>query len=175
MSSDIQENNIPKFHLARFEEFPNIDLYLDQVFTFLEKNLADFVPSGEDKLITKTMINNYVKQGVLPPPIKKKYNNEHIAYLFVICILKQVYSISDISQLINLAIKTTSPKEAYNSFCAELENAIFLTYSNSDNLTVNSSFSASSQVDLSKEHYLLKNVVQSYANKLYVEKNFLHK
>ena len=169
-----KQENLQKYHLVRFEEFPNIDLYLDQVVTFLEKNLEYFTPSEEDKIITKTMINNYVKQGILTPPTKKKYNNEHIAYLFVICILKQVYSISDIAGLIELAIKTTSLQEAYNIFCTELEFAIETTFANSTTSEFEDLPSATDEV-VSPERYLLKKVVATYANKLYVEKNFLHK
>ena len=67
------------------------------------------------------MINNYVKQGIMPAPTKKKYNRQHIAYLIVICVLKQVYSISDIGKLIALTIQYFELSKAYNRFCANLE------------------------------------------------------
>ena len=87
---------IIKHHLPRWNELPEIDLYLDQVVNYLEKYLGILGSNDDDKIITKTMINNYVKQGIMPAPEKKKYGKTHIAYLMVICILKQVYSIGDI-------------------------------------------------------------------------------
>ena len=86
---------IIKHHLPRWNELPEIDLYLDQVVNYLEKYLGILSSNDDDKIITKTMINNYVKQGIMPAPEKKKYGKTHIAYLMVICILKQVYSISE--------------------------------------------------------------------------------
>ena len=97
---------ILKFHMPRWNELPDIDLYLDQVVNYIERCLGAYAVEKEDKVITKTMINNYVKQGVMPAPEKKKYNRSQIAYLLVICILKQVFSISDIKKLIALTIQT---------------------------------------------------------------------
>ena len=88
---------IIKHHLPRWNELPEIDLYLDQVVNYLEKYLGILSSNDDDKIITKTMINNYVKQGIMPAPEKKKYGKTHIAYLMVICILKQVYSIGEIN------------------------------------------------------------------------------
>lgn len=163
-----QDKNLKNFHIPRWEELPNIDLYLDQVVTFLEDSLSNFIKedsnNGKNMIITKTMINNYVKQGILEPPVKKKYNRKHIAYLFTICILKQVYSISDVNKLITLAIKTTTAESAYNSFCKELENAINLTFQKKI---------YSEDSSISKEKYILRNVAQTFACKLYVQKVFL--
>lgn len=159
--------DVNAFHIPRWNELPNIDLYMDQVLNYIENYLKDYIKiESNEKFITKTMINNYVKQELLEPPIKKKYKKEHIAYLFVICILKQVYSISDINELIKVALKDNTVEEAYDKFCVALEKAIYATfgekrYEESENMT--------------EERYLLKNVTQSFANKLYVEKKFLHK
>lgn len=166
-TSLIADSEINKFHLPRWEELPEIDLYLDQVVSLLEKYLCTYIKNDnekEEKIVTKTMINNYVKHHAIKPPVNKKYNKEHLAYLFVIFILKQVYSISDIKKLINLAIETSSPKQAYNRFCEELEKAIKLTF-NCENYIDNES--------LSQEKYILRNVVQSFANKLYVLRTYL--
>ena len=81
--------DVNNFHIPRWNELPNIDLYMDQVLSYIESSLKDYIKSDE-KFITKTMINNYVKQGILQPPENKKYNRLHIAELFVICVLKQV-------------------------------------------------------------------------------------
>lgn len=168
MDTNIEKTDeIKQFHLPRWNEFPNIDLYIDQVVSLLEDSLSEYIKSDndkEDKVITKTMINNYVKHNIIKPPINKKYNREHIAYLFVIFILKQVYSINEIKKLIGLAIETACPEQAYNKFCTELEEAVKLTF-NGDNY-IEKDF-------LRQEQYILRNVVQSFANKLYVQKIFL--
>lgn len=161
------EREIKKFHIPRWNEIPSIDLYIDQVVSFLEQHLINYIPSDNEKnntIITKTMINNYVKHNVLKPPINKKYNKEHLAYLFVIFILKQIYSIEEIKKLIELAITTSSPEQAYNRFCSEIEKAITLTFTGESYIKNDK---------LSQEQYILRNVVQSFANKLYVQKTFL--
>ena len=111
---------VSKIHIPRWNELPDLDLYLDQVVNYIEKYLGQYTVNKEDKIITKTMINNYVKLGIMPAPEKKKYSREHIAYLIVICVLKQVYSISDIGKLISLTIQYFELSKAYNRFCANL-------------------------------------------------------
>ena len=84
------------------EDIPNIDLYMDQVTSFIDtrlKNTARF--QDKDKILTKTMINNYAKNDLLPPPVKKKYNKEHVLLLIFIYYFKNVLSINDIQRLLN--------------------------------------------------------------------------
>ena len=81
------------------DEIPNIDLYMDQVTTFMEDNLASTKRHDDDKILTKTMINNYAKNRLLPAPVRKKYNKEHILLLLFIYYYKSLLSISDIEQL----------------------------------------------------------------------------
>lgn len=161
-----EQEKFSKYHMPRWDELPDIDLYLDQVVNYLERYLGVYAYNTDEKIITKTMINNYVKQKIIPSPQKKKYNRNHLAYLLVIGILKQVYSINDIGKLIALTIEQYELNKAYNRFCVNLELSIkhvFLKkeFPNSEKMT--------------EEQYLLKNVVQSFANKLYVEIKFLNK
>lgn len=81
------------------DEIPNIALYMDQVTTFMEDNLASTKRHNDDKILTKTMINNYAKNRLLPAPVRKKYNKEHILLLLFIYYYKSLLSISDIEQL----------------------------------------------------------------------------
>ena len=83
------------------EEIPNIDLYMDQVTTFIESQLAPSNHRKDGKILTKTMINNYAKNDLLPPPEKKKYNKDHMLTLIFIYYLKNVMSISDIQSIMN--------------------------------------------------------------------------
>lgn len=83
------------------EDIPNIDLYMDQVTTFMDKRLRKYSRCPEkDKVMTKTMINNYAKNDLLPPPIKKKYSKEHVLVLIFIYYYKGILSINDIQELL---------------------------------------------------------------------------
>lgn len=82
------------------ESIPGIDLYMDQVTSFIEGQLADSKRHEDDKLLTKTMINNYTKNDLLPPPNKKKYSKEHLLSLIFIYYLKNILSISDIHTIL---------------------------------------------------------------------------
>ncbi len=83
------------------DEIPGIDLYMDQVTTFMDKRLRSTARyPGEDKILTKTMINNYAKNDLLPPPVKKKYSKEHVLLLIFIYYYKGILSVSDIQTLL---------------------------------------------------------------------------
>lgn len=83
------------------EDIPNIDLYMDQVTTFMDSQLASSKRHDDDKILTKTMINNYAKNDLLPPPEKKKYTKEHLLTLIFIYYFKNFLSISDIQSILN--------------------------------------------------------------------------
>ena len=82
------------------EDIPNIDLYMDQVTTFMEEQLAHSKRYQEDKILTKTMINNYAKNNLLPSPVKKRYSKEHVLMLIFIYYFKNILSINDIQTLL---------------------------------------------------------------------------
>lgn len=83
------------------DDIPNIDLYMDQVTTFMDNKLRSTSRyPGEDKILTKTMINNYAKNDLLPPPVKKKYSKEHVLLLIFIYYYKGILSINDIQTLL---------------------------------------------------------------------------
>ena len=79
---------------------PDIDLYMDQVTTFMDGQLASNKRYPDDKLLTKTMINNYAKNDLIPPPVKKKYSKEHLFLLLFIYYLKSFLSIGDIQKIV---------------------------------------------------------------------------
>lgn len=83
------------------EDIPNIDLYMDQITTFMDSQLAASKRHKGDKILTKTMINNYAKNDLLPPPEKKKYTKEHVLTLIFIYYFKNILSISDIQGILN--------------------------------------------------------------------------
>ena len=93
--------SLDRIRYVDLDDIPNIDLYMDQVTTFMDKKLESTTRNpGEDKILTKTMINNYAKNDLLPPPVKKKYSKEHMIILIMIYYLKGVLSFSDIQQLL---------------------------------------------------------------------------
>ena len=83
------------------EDIPNIPLYMDQVTTFMDASLVSSKRHKEDKILTKTMINNYAKNNLLPPPVKKKYSKEHVLVLIFIYYFKNLLTITDIQALLN--------------------------------------------------------------------------
>ena len=83
------------------EDIPSIELYMDQVTTFMDKELARTKRHPDDKILTKTMINNYSKNDLLPPSNKKKYSKDHIILLIYIYYMKNFLSISDIKTLLS--------------------------------------------------------------------------
>ncbi len=93
--------SLKKLDYVKPEDIPNIDLYMDQITTFMDSQLADFKRHEDDKILTKTMINNYAKNNLLPPPDKKKYSKEHMLTLIFIYYFKSILSISDIQSILN--------------------------------------------------------------------------
>ena len=83
------------------EKIPEVDLYMDQVTTFMEEQLVSSKRYADDKILTKTMINNYAKNKLLPPPEKKRYSKEHVLTLIFIYYFKSILSISDIQSILN--------------------------------------------------------------------------
>ncbi len=93
--------SIGRIEYIKPQDIPNIDLYMDQVTTFMDEKLKSTVRNKEeDKILTKTMINNYAKNDLLPPPVKKKYSKEHVLLLIFIYYYKGVLSINDIQTLL---------------------------------------------------------------------------
>lgn len=84
------------------EDIPNIDLYMDQVTAFLDEKLKTSArnPKDEERLVTKTMINNYAKNDVIPPPEKKKYTKDHILLLIFLYYFKSILSLDDIKTML---------------------------------------------------------------------------
>ena len=93
--------SLSKMEYVKSSEIPNIDLYMDQVLTFMNGHLEDAKRYENDKIMTKTMINNYAKNHLLPAPDKKKYSKEHIMVLMFIYYFKNILSIGDIQSILN--------------------------------------------------------------------------
>lgn len=92
---------LSKINYIKPGDVPNINLYMDQVTTFMDEHLSDCKRHEDDKILTKTMINNYTKNDLLPPPEKKKYSKDHLYLLAFIYYFKNILCISDIQKLLN--------------------------------------------------------------------------
>ena len=131
MTIDVQNlmqsimDSMDRIEYIKAEDIPDIDLYMDQVTTFMDSRLKDTTRHpDEDKVLTKTMINNYAKNKLLPPPEKKRYSREHILMLIFIYYFKNILSISDIQSILNpLTDKYFGNKEGMNML--DVYNEVF--------------------------------------------------
>ncbi len=108
------------------EDIPNIDLYVDQVTTFIESQLSSMKRNEDEKILTKTMINNYTKNHVLPSPDKKKYSRDHVLMLILIYYLKSFLSIKDIQTLLEPVTEKYFGTESDLSFYELYEELVAL-------------------------------------------------
>lgn len=92
--------NLDQLPYLRLEDIPGIDLYMDQVTTLMDEHLASSKRSKEDRVLTKTMINNYAKNKLLPPPVKKKYSRDHLLVMLFIYYFKGILPLQDIQSLL---------------------------------------------------------------------------
>ena len=115
------EKFLKKYKLPSWEELPTLELYMDQVIVLLSQYL-NFLPRDEhsDKVITASIINNYVRMRIIPPPVKKKYSKIHMAYLIMICILKQSLNISYVQSIIPIGLDESQVKAIYDGFAEKL-------------------------------------------------------
>lgn len=154
------ENDLKSFRMMRYDEIPDIDLYMEQVVAFVNRNLSVFSREDEEYQITPSMINNYVKYGIIPPPDKKKYKRRHIAYIYAVYFLKQVLTMNEIKDIIRYQIKCSGEKKAYEFFCNEIERAL----KNCCRCVV------AEPEEFSVDDYSMKYSAIAIANKLYARK-----
>ena len=111
-----------KFDLPDWDSLPQLDLYMDQVILLLNRYLAPM--GGEEKNVTASIINNYVRMRVMPPPVKKRYSRMHLAYLIIICTLKQSLSISCIQRMLPQEHSEEDARALYTDFVRQYRAAV---------------------------------------------------
>lgn len=151
---------ICEFRLPRYEELPQIELFMGQMLEYITSRLELVLPV-DDEHLTAYMVNNYVKQSIVPKPKSKRYQPNHVAYLIVVAIAKQSFSIPQITELIKMQIEVSEVPHAYNLFCSELETRLRSLFCGEE----------APQIDV--EHTprkLLEVVIATVANKIYVER-----
>ena len=155
-------NKFQDFHMPRYDEIPDIDLYMDQLLAYIEKILSPLFINDNEKILTTSMVNNYVKQGVLPPTVKKRYSREHVIILMEICLAKQIYSIQEIGKLISVQNAIFDMRTSYNYICTELENALKCTFANEPLIKDSGNSNQESRL-------LVRNTVIAFAHKLHTQ------
>lgn len=147
------------FRLPRYNEIPNVGLYLEQATKYVGEYLA---PLGEYTL-TPSMISNYVKKGLIANPVKKQYGREQIAYLFFIAVAKSVLSLDALTGFIKLQQQTYTLPKAYDYFAEELENLLAFTFELKDTMEAVGE-------DNTDEKRLLYTCIVAAVQKVYLEK-----
>ena len=104
-----------------WEAMPDIGLYMDQIISYMPRQLIHY---GESEALTSAMVNNYIKDGMLPRAEGKRYSRTHLAYLTAICALKQVLSVRDASLLIQAGTEGKDAQTVYAHFCRALDAAL---------------------------------------------------
>ena len=99
--------------LPLWKDLPDIELYMDQVISIITRYFDNV---ASDKILTPSMVNNYVKLGTIPAPVRKKYSKAHIAYLFMVCTLKQMLDMATIQKIIPVGLNEQEIAYIYDSF-----------------------------------------------------------
>jgi len=151
--------SIQNFRLPRYNEIPNVGLYLEQTTKYITEYLA---PLG-DYGLTASMISNYVKKGLIDSPVKKQYDRDQIAYLFFIAVAKNVLSLDALTGFISLQKRTYPLEIAYNFFCRQMEGTLRFTCELTDVAELG-------DMDTTDEKRLLYSCIVAVTQKIYLEK-----
>ncbi|MBQ4575729.1 MAG: DUF1836 domain-containing protein [Clostridia bacterium] len=151
---------IADFRLPKYNEIPDVGLFLEQTTKYISGILAPL----DGITITSSMISNYVKRKLIANPIKKQYSREQIAYLIYIAIAKSVLSLEDIQLMIDMQKTSYTGVDAYSYFCREFEDILTLTFGLKDN---------SQQISVKNYEMktMLRNTVVATVHKIYLEKS----
>ncbi|MCR5717813.1 MAG: DUF1836 domain-containing protein [Oscillospiraceae bacterium] len=121
------------FVLPRWEDFPDLELYMDQMIVLINRYLSF---QDDDKVVTASMINNYVKARLMPAPVRKKYGRSHLAYLVVICSLKDALGMAVIEKMFPPGMEGDILRERYNAFVENQVKAYHFVADNIDSVAI---------------------------------------
>ena len=121
------------YALPRWEDFPDLEIYMDQMIVLINRYLSF---QNSDKVVTASMINNYVKARLMPPPVRKKYGRAHLAYLVVICSLKDALGMAVIEKMFPPGMEGELLRERYNAFVANQVKAYHFVADNIDSVAI---------------------------------------
>lgn len=171
---------VSKLDLIKEADIPSIDLYMDQVTTFMDTHLKCRKRFDDDKILTKTMINNYAKNELLPSPEKKRYSKQHIIMLIFIYYFKNILSINDIKTILGPISdkyfkdsESTSLEDIYNSICDSVKDHMADIQTDIQQKIVESKSSFANTADADKEFLQLFSLVVSLSFDVYVKKQMI--
>ena len=174
--------SISRIDYVKADEIPNIDLYMDQVTTFMNDHMKSSKRYEDDKILTKTMINNYAKNELLPPPLKKKYSKEHVMVLIFIYYFKNILSIKDIETLLKPITENYFHTDKELSFTDLYEEVCSLEKSRIDHLKedITEIYRTSSETffdadDENREFLRLFSFICTLSFDVYVKKQLIEK
>ena len=180
-------NPIQNFRLPRYQEIPDVGLYLEQTAKYIDSYLGPL----EDISITGSMISNYVKKKIISNPVKKQYGRDQIACLIFIAVAKSVLSLDNIHMMFEIQRQTYDNETAYNYFCMEFEHILRhvfeLDKADELNMNITDALTAAAmntnQIDrnnrtekehgpFSNEKTMLRNMIITVAHKIYLDRYF---
>lgn len=158
-------NVAKKLSLPRWSQLPEIPLYLDQVLTVVHEITKPYMLIGE-KPLTGAMVNNYVKQGLIEPPVKKKYQRDHVARLIVITAFKRCFSIPEIQLLLDMQVRFYPAYHAYDYLITELESALEFPFLDGAHFKQNAA-------QWTDDTRLVRAMVLAFASTIYVQQKLI--
>ena len=150
------------FHMPRYDELPNVELYRDQVIEYIEQVLGPLSGCSDGPWLTPSMVNNYVKQRLVPAPVKKLYGREQIARLLTICIFKQFLPIDAITRLFRIQKVTYPIDVAFDYVSAEIDNAVDSAFSRHDGMRRDTASL------VTRESLLVRSAAAAFASKVFL-------
>ncbi len=153
--------SIREFRMPRYEQIPDVGLYLDQTVHLVNEYLSPL----QENALTASMVSNYVKKGLLDNPQRKRYSREQISYLVFIALAKNVLSLEDLKRFIGVQQRSYTAQRAYDYLCEELENILGYVFGLKDTVD-------NVGVDSTEEKMMLRTTIIAAAHKIYLDKYF---
>lgn len=119
--SEAANTNKKPFHIPRWDELPNFEIYMEQLVSSVNATLEFYQTDFNSSILTSAMVNNYVKMGIIPKPTNKRYDRDHLAMLTIITLFKNVIQINDIKDAIEVLTAKYDVETCYNTFADEIE------------------------------------------------------
>ncbi len=154
-------NAVQSFRLPRFDEIPDVGLYLEQTVKYVN----EYCRALGGATLTSSMVSNYVKMGLVENAVKKQYGRTQIATLIFIAVVKSVLSLENIRLMVELQKKSYDGRAAYDYFCGETEGAVANVFGERRTLPAITD-------DWPEEKLMLRNTIVAVAHKMYVERFF---
>ena len=159
----MENEKLLAFKMPRYNELPSIELYIDQVLSYIDSIFDPLEMQDIEKPLTASMVNNYVKQGAVPPTVKKRYSREHIAYLIIVRLAKQIFTIDEIIRMIQIQKSVYDIEIAYNYICEELEKILVAVFTEQP-------LPRDSSITMKPQRYFVRNTLISVVYKIHTQK-----